>query len=47
MVQSLSNLHVHLIAGQEEHHAKTTFQDEFRAFLERHRVPFDERYVWD
>jgi REP element-mobilizing transposase RayT len=35
------------IARQEHHHAKTTFQDEFRLFLERHRVAFDERYVWD
>jgi REP element-mobilizing transposase RayT len=35
------------IRGQEAHHRKVTFQDEFRAFLQRHRVPFDERYVWD
>ncbi|MEX2381236.1 MAG: IS200/IS605 family transposase [Opitutales bacterium] len=35
------------IAGQEEHHRKRTFQDEYRAFLERHHVAFDERYAWD
>ena len=35
------------IAGQEEHHRKQTFQDEFRAFLKKHEVKFDERYVWD
>ena len=35
------------IAGQEEHHRQKSFQDEYRAFLERHRVAFDERYVWD
>ena len=35
------------IASQREHHRKKSFQDEFRAFLERHRIPFDERYVWD
>ena len=35
------------IAGQEEHHRRSTFQDEFRIFLERHRIGFDERYVWD
>ena len=35
------------IARQQEHHRKTTFQEEYRLFLERHRVVFDERYVWD
>jgi putative transposase len=35
------------IAAQREHHRKKSFQDEFRAFLERHRIAFDERYVWD
>jgi REP element-mobilizing transposase RayT len=35
------------IAGQQEHHQRSTFQDEYRRFLERHRVAFDERYVWD
>jgi len=31
----------------EEHHRKTTFQDEFRAFLQKHGMAWDERYVWD
>ena len=35
------------IADQETHHRKTTFQEEYRAFLDRHRVAYDERYVWD
>jgi REP element-mobilizing transposase RayT len=35
------------IAGQEEHHRKVSFQDEFREFLKRYAVKFDERYVWD
>ena len=35
------------IAGQEEHHRKMSFQDEYRLFLNRYQVPFDERYVWD
>jgi hypothetical protein len=35
------------IANQEEHHRRRTFQDELRAFLRRHEVDFDERYVWD
>ena len=35
------------IASQQEHHRRSSFQDEYRSFLERHRVGFDERYVWD
>ena len=35
------------IAGQEEHHRKVSFQDEFRKFLTRYEIEFDERYVWD
>ncbi len=35
------------IAGQEEHHRRVTFQEEYRAFLKKHGVAFDERYVWD
>lgn len=35
------------LAKQEEHHQTKSFQDEFRAFLIKHDVPFDERYVWD
>jgi len=35
------------IAGQEVHHRRKTFQEEFRAFLHRYKVEYDERYVWD
>lgn len=35
------------ILGQEEHHRKQSFQDEFRAFLVRHGVAFNEQYLWD
>lgn len=38
---------VDYIRRQEEHHRKLTFQDEYRAFLRKHAVEFDERYVWD
>ena len=34
-------------SDQETHHKTITFQDEYRAFLKRHNVSFDERYVWD
>ena len=35
------------VEGQEEHHQKITFQDEYRSFLKKHGIEFDERYVWD
>ena len=35
------------IHNQQEHHKKRTFQDEYRAFLKKYNVPFDEKYVWD
>ena len=35
------------IANQEEHHRRKTFQEEYREFLVRHQIPFDEKYVWD
>jgi len=35
------------IAGQEQHHRRKTFQDEFRAFLKRYEIEYDERYVWN
>lgn len=37
----------HYIATQEAHHQKQSFQDEFRAMLTKHRIEWDERYVWD
>ncbi len=35
------------IAGQEEHHRRVSFQDEFRLLLSKYDIDFDERYVWD
>jgi len=35
------------IQRQEEHHRKITFQDEFRLFLKKHQIDFDEKWVWD
>jgi putative transposase len=35
------------IRNQPEHHRKISFQDEYRRFLDRYEIPFDERYVWD
>ncbi len=35
------------IEGQTEHHKTETFQEEFRTFLERYKIEYDEKYVWD
>ncbi len=35
------------IDEQEAHHIHRTFQDEFRMFLTKYGVEFDEAYVWD
>ncbi len=35
------------IRRQHVHHRRLGFQDEFRAFLRRYEISFDERYVWD
>jgi putative transposase len=35
------------IARQREHHRAMSFQEEYRALLDRHGIEYDERYVWD
>ena len=35
------------IKNQEVHHQKKSFQEEFRSFLIKYQVEYDERYVWD
>jgi putative transposase len=35
------------IERQEAHHRRQSFKEEFRAFLKRHRIEYDERYLWD
>jgi putative transposase len=35
------------ITGQEGHHRKHSFQEEFVAFLKKNNVAYDERYIWD
>jgi len=34
------------ICDQAGHHRKYSYQEELRELLERHRVAFDERYLW-
>jgi putative transposase len=35
------------ILKQKEHHKKRNFQDEYRVFLKKYRIEYDERHVWD
>jgi len=35
------------IAHQEEHHKRVDFQAELRKLLSKHRLEWDERYIWD
>ncbi len=35
------------IADQMNHHKKMSFQEEYRNFLCKHSLDFDEAYVWD
>jgi REP element-mobilizing transposase RayT len=38
---------IRYIQQQRAHHATQSFQDEFLQLLEKHRVKYDERYLWD
>jgi len=35
------------IASQAKHHQVKSFEEEFRSFLKRYQIEFDERYLWD
>lgn len=35
------------ITNQQTHHKTLSFKDEFRRFLDKYKVQYDERYVWD
>jgi REP element-mobilizing transposase RayT len=45
---SFSNLDaaIRYIHGQEAHHRKISFEDEFREILKRHRVEYDPKYLF-
>jgi REP element-mobilizing transposase RayT len=38
---------LHYIDTQEEHHRTVSFQEEYRQFLKKHGVDYDEHYLWD
>ena len=35
------------IENQQRHHRRMTFQEEFIALLKRHKIEYDERYLWE
>lgn len=35
------------INSQREHHRRRTFQEGFLAFLKKHEIEYDPRYIWD
>src|SRR5437016_13811587 len=47
---SVSHSHLSRVANyirnQELHHHRKSFQEEYVELLERHRVPFDEHYIF-
>jgi len=38
---------IQYIKSQQEHHRKITFREEFLALLKKHRIAYDERYLWE
>lgn len=38
---------VKYIESQKEHHKRQSFQDEFIAMLDKHRIAYDPKYIWD
>jgi REP element-mobilizing transposase RayT len=37
---------IEYVKNQREHHRMHTFQEEYRAFLDKHGIEYDERYLW-
>lgn len=45
--QTETDIVLEYIRHQEDHHRVQTFQEEYRAFLNKYGIKYDERYVWD
>lgn len=45
-VSQLDNI-IGYIKGQPAHHKKMSFQEEFLTLLKKHRIEYDERYLWE
>ena len=35
------------IENQESHHKRRSFREEFFLLLQKHMIPYDERYIWE
>src|SRR5215475_7715251 len=44
---SLLDKTIQYIKSQEERHREMTFKEEFLALLRKHRIAYDERYLWE
>ena len=42
----IEQVHAYIVK-QDRYHRRKTFQDEFREFLKKYEIDYDERYVWD
>ena len=38
---------INYIKNQERHHRTKSFQDEYKAFLEAYKIPYDEKYIFN
>ena len=45
--KSVEDQVIKYIRNQEAHHRRRDFKQEFLAFLKKHGVEYDERYLWD
>lgn len=45
--QSYIDAVVKYVLNQEEHHRKLTFKEEYHEFLEKFKIEFDEKYLFD
>jgi REP-associated tyrosine transposase len=35
------------ILHQDSHHKTVSFKDEFKLFLQKHNIEYDEKYLWE
>lgn len=45
--KSAENRVIRYIGNQEQHHRKRTFKEELVSLLQKHKILYDERYLWD
>ena len=45
--QSNADVVINYIKHQEEHHKKQTFKEELIVLLDKHKIEYNEKYLWD